>query len=227
MDSQYGYTTHTIKVGDSLQRLGSMYGLDDWREIVYLNKLEYPFIDDIIGSTEYSGNSNVAKVGDSILIPGSYSTAPSSLQIDNIASLETLAYGSDIDIYSYDSMNEFSMNLEEKGEISSDSGDIKLAEGIKNLRQQLLIRISTPLGSLILHPEFGSKLLNMVGVKGTQTNVTKFQLEVQECFLSDFRVLAVDDVIVNLKQGACNISCSITPISPYNAFKFDETLSTN
>ena len=220
----YGYITHIICVGDSLQKIAVKYGISDWREIAYINDLQYPYIDDDItspmqvGNTYVSGesartidSSKVAKVGDSLLIPSfNYTTAPAYSQV-NQEELEKLAYGSDLDIYGYDYMNEQVMDLSEKGELSeTSSGDIRLAEGVRNLRQQLLIELSTP--------------LEMNGMKTTKQTLTKIALEAQRVILKNFRVSGIKDMEVTKVDTASRIKCIIVPISPYSAFTFDETI---
>lgn len=234
----YGYITHIVCVGDSLQKIAIKYGLDDWREIAYLNDLQYPYIDDDITSPRQVGNtyeagsgvrtidsSKVAKVGDSLLIPSfNYATAPAYSQV-NQEDLEKLAYGSDLDIYGYDYMNEFVMDLSEKGELSeTSSGDIRLAEGIRNLRQQLLIELSTPLGALILHPDFGSTIRDMNGMKATKQTLIKIMLEAQRVILKNFRVKEIKDMEITKEGTASRIKCIIIPISPYSAFVFNEII---
>lgn len=234
----YGYITHIVCVGDSLQKIAVKYGISDWREIAYINDLQYPYIDDDItspmqvGNTYVSGesartidSSKVAKVGDSLLIPSfNYTTAPAYSQV-NQEELEKLAYGSDLDIYGYDYMNEQVMDLSEKGELSeTSSGDIRLAEGVRNLRQQLLIELSTPLGALILHPDFGSTIREMNGMKTTKQTLTKIALEAQRVILKNFRVSGIKDMEVTKVDTASRIKCTIVPISPYSAFTFDETI---
>lgn len=216
-----------------------MYGIPDWREIVYLNNLKYPYVDDNIQSTRDVPNyydehkeirkidiSGVAKVGDSILLPSfDYATQPEFSQVDQQRELENLAYGSDLDIYGYDSQNEFVMNMSIKGELSDNSeGDIRLAEGVRNLRQQLLIELSTPLGALILHPDFGSTIREMNGMKATKQTLIKIHLEVQRVIMKNFRIKEIRDLTVTKDGTASRVKCSIVPVSPYSIFEFDETI---
>lgn len=216
--AQKGYITHTIKVGDSVQRLAVMYKLSDWRDIVYLNELEYPFIDDEIGSTTYANNEAVKKVGQEILIPANYTTAIPAQS--NMAELEKMAYGSDLDIYNFTPENELVVSLEEKGELSDQDGDLRLSEGIANLKQRMIIRLSTSKGSLTLHPEFGSTLKNLVGLKATPQTLIKMRLEVQRCILSDSLIKGIKELNVDKQGGKVIITCIVVPIPPYKPFAF-------
>ena len=65
-----GYITHVVQVGDSLQKIASAYNISDWKDLVYINNLEYPYICDTLNANATVGNG-VLKVGDKMLIPSS------------------------------------------------------------------------------------------------------------------------------------------------------------
>ena len=92
----YGYRTHTISAGDSLQKIAVMYGIDDWREIAYFNNLSYPYVS---SDAPQVSQKNVAIIGDLIYIPSyDYKIAPIADEL-NSTTLEEQAYGCDLDIY--------------------------------------------------------------------------------------------------------------------------------
>ena len=66
MSSQY--LTHTVGIGDTIQSIGTMYGVD-WTELVAINGLEYPYVDDDLYLNEHQDIDKVAKVGSVIVIP--------------------------------------------------------------------------------------------------------------------------------------------------------------
>lgn len=220
------YITHVIRVGDSLQKIAIAYGVDDWRYLVYVNNLVYPYICDTLDDNINEKIEGVLRVGDKLLIPSKeYNSPANNIKIDNI---EKRAYGCDLDLYNYEfSGNERVKNLESKGELSNNNGDLKLSEGIENLRQRLLIRLSVAKGSMILHPEFGSDIDKYVGLKGTQQNIIKLQLAVQESILSDNLVEKVKDLTVEVKGGVLTINCEIIPTPPHSPFKFTEDINTS
>lgn len=224
-ENKYGYLTHIVRIGDSIQRLAIQYGISDWREIVFLNGLEYPYIDSaFVKSEEYQGNTKVAKVGDSILVPAAYES-PAIVSSD-ISALEKFTYGSDLDIYAYDETNKLAVRLEEKGELSADkTGDLAIAAGVANLRQRLIIRLGVPKGSFILHPEFGSELHKLIGLKDTQQNRTKIQLEVQRCILSDPLVKGLNALTTyKVGSGRLGVDAGVVPVPPYKPFRFTENI---
>ena len=219
-----GYITHVVQVGDSLQKIASVYGVSDWKDLVYINNLEYPYIYDTLDASATQSTRGVLKVGDKILIPSDeYSTPANNIRIDNI---EKQAYGCDLDIYPFDSGNEQVKNLESKGELSDNNGDLKLSQGIRNLRQRILIRLSVAKGSMILHPNFGSDIDKYVGLKSTPQNLIKLQLAVQECILSDELVKRVQDLTVEVSNGILSVDCKIIPVPPYSPFKFTGDINT-
>lgn len=223
---RYGYITHTLQIGDSLQRLAITYNLVDWRELVYLNNLEPPYVyTATIRTEQYKNNPRVAKVGDSILIPAAYQSPVASSADINL--LERYAYGADLDIFSYDETNIKAVRLDEKGELSANKvGDLAIATGVKNLRQRLIIRLAVHKGSFILHPEFGSELHKLIGLPWTAQNVIKIQLEVQKNILSDPFVQGVGDIEVNrVEHGTLAVDCGVVPVPPYKPFKFSESIT--
>lgn len=222
--SNSGYITHVVQVGDSLQKIASAYNISDWRDLVYVNNLEYPYIHDTLDVDVSLIGSRVLKVGDRMLIPSSrYLTPANNLRIDTV---EKQAYGGDLDIYSYDSGNEQVKNLESKGELNDNNGDLRLAEGVGNLCQRLLIRLSVAKGSMILHPDFGSDIDKYVGLKGTPQNLIKLRLAVQECILSDELIEQIQDLTVEVSNGILSVTCGIVPVPPYSPFKFIGDINT-
>lgn len=215
------YIVHTVGVGDTIQAIAMMYGCD-WTELVTINGLEYPYIDDVIGVSEYADNDAVAKVGSKLVIPTTGINIPQKTN-NSSAEVEKYAFGCDLDLYSWDNGETASNNLETEGELSSDGkGDVLLSEGLNNLRQQLTTRLGTPKGALLLHPEFGTNLLDYIGRRTTVELLTKIQLEIRECLLSDFRVKDVGDINVAFHDHAIFVDCIIYPIEPYSVFRLSQ-----
>lgn len=212
---------HTITVGDSLQRIAKIYDVP-WKDLADINHLEYPYIDDSLNSTIHRSNPAVAKLGDIIFID-TPTTTPETLV--SLKDLENQAYGIDLDIFMTNNEADVTITETTRKELSSHEGDLKLCKGLINLRQQLLIRLMTPKGSLLLHPEFGCDLSKLTGLKATKQNLIKMQLEAKSAILSDFRVTDVRNLTISYSSGFCVIDCDIIPVSPYEMFHFNEILN--
>lgn len=214
MELSSKYVIHTVGPGDTVQSLGQLYNVE-WTQIVSVNGLEYPFIDDDMYINENLNNDFVAKVGSKLIIPTNDIDIP--IKHNNTSDeVENYAFGADLDIYSFNESPVLS--LEEVGELSDDNhGDILVCSGLKNLRQQLITRLGTPKGALLLHPEFGSNITDYIGKRMTTELLTKIKLEVQECLLSDFRVSGVSNITVIGKDSSIYIECFIQPIEPYDS----------
>lgn len=210
------YIVHTVGAGDTIQAIGDLYGVD-WTELVVINGLEYPYIDDDLILNEYEDIDSVAKIGSKLVIPTVGINIPNKVN-NSSTEVEKYAFGCDLDLFTYEETLNHVVNLENEGQLVDDGkGDIKLSEGIENLRQQLIIRLGTLKGSLLLHPEFGSNILNYIGKKTTQETLVDVSLDVQECLLGDFRVNGIDDVRCVFKDRGIRIECIVIPIEPYSS----------
>lgn len=213
----HGLKTHRITEGDSLQKLARLYSIDNWRQIAIINNLEEPYIDSVFKSKEHLNNPNVAKIGDIILLP-----KPNGENIHvskrRNKEIESLAYGIDIDIN-----GEFPVGTITQGEIE-EVRDIKLVAGIDNLAQQLNTRLTTKLGSLLTHPNYGSILYRYNGRLNKPENDNKVIFEVESCIRTDFRVKDVLDVKVRHERDKRYVSCTVIPIEPGTPFKYEYIL---
>lgn len=198
--------THTITIGDSLQKLARLYGVEDWIDIALVNELHSPYIDSVFQSTDHLNDDGVAKIGDIIIIPN----LESSKVVSNHRNeeVESLAYGIDLNLFG-----------EENEELSFEINDIALSKGLDNLAQQLKIRLSTKKGSILLHPDFGSDLYKYTGKLSKYEDRNKIVYEVEKCLRSDFRVKEVSNIEIESKNGNNYVSATITPIEPGQPFK--------
>lgn len=207
--------SHTVRYDDSIQVIGQAYKVD-WRQIVSINGLEYPYIDTTPVDNPYEGNNTVAKVGTKLLIPSDNMTTPEISGEDDLAAY---AYGADLDIWSVLESEQGTNNLDDHGKLDSESGDIKLAVGLNNLKQQIITRLGTPKGTLSLHPEYGCDVTLYSGRKTTVELLITQELAVTEAILQDSRIKSVKDVSVTFSGGSTRITAYIQPISPYDAFE--------
>lgn len=210
-----GLQTHTVTIGDSLQKLARMYNVEDWQEIAEINNLEYPYLDTVFQSQDYIDNPRVAKIGDTLIIP-SYKDMRISVDKNN-EELEAIAYGSDYSIYD----DEFYFERT-KGDLNFNGIDIKISDGIKNLSQQLLSRLNTQRGALLLHPDFGSDLYKYQGKLDRYEVINKIKFEIERCLKSDFRVDDVKDIEFTKIEGGYIVKAKVIPIEPGKPFELEK-----
>lgn len=214
-----------MKNGDSIQKIAYDYGIEDWRELIYFNNLEYPYID----STKYNSGDvvgRVACVGNTIYIP-SYNYEVSPRATNSRISDEDMmnqAYGCDLDIYTAIDDNGKAKNLDTTGQLLNADHDLRLVKGIENLKQQINIKLSTRKGTLMLHPDWGCDVLDMCGTKGTKENLIDMMLMIKEALLEDFRIVEVNNLRIEKTNVSVTVMCEIVPISPYPAFEYNETI---
>ncbi|NLY08532.1 MAG: LysM peptidoglycan-binding domain-containing protein [Tissierellia bacterium] len=209
--------THTVTIGDSLQKLARIYNIEDWRIIAELNELDSPYIDSVFPNDSNYGDKNVAIVGSVILIPSLTIADDIPKHKDN--EIQSLAYGRDLDLYG----NKPS-SMRVKGELSEERGDIKIAEGLSNLAQQLMTRLSVKKGALLLHPDYGSDLDKYLGNLDTMENRNKIAFEIESCLRTDLRVKDVLGVEIVDIDGALYATGKIIPIEPGDPFSFKYNL---
>jgi len=209
------YASHIIKRGENIRTISTLYNLENWQEIANANSLDYPFIVD--NPLDHPGK-NTKSAGDLILIPLS---SEEVVPLVSTSELEDLAYGKDLLV-----VHQRVFGDTDGVELYSDTyGDLEISRGLTNLKQALLLRLMTGKGELILHPEYGSELPYMLGVKGTEDNKIKIGLEVEGTIRQDFRVKDVSNVKISLFNRTCEIECTIHPISPLSPFVFRESVS--
>lgn len=234
------YLTHTVSLGDTIQLIGQKYGID-WTKLVIINGLTYPYIDSDLNSTEFENTDEVAKIGSRLVIPTKELHIPNKTN-NSTAELEKYTFGSDLDLFSEATNNNGVTNVEALGILNANTttGDVLICDGLANLRQQLIIRLGTPKGSLLMHPEWGCDLIKYIGRTMTMERLIKIKLAVQECILGDFRVLGISDMRAVFKQSsglqgtngltngsgrAVFIDFIVHPIEPYSVFRLAKTFS--
>ncbi len=209
-----GLITHRVAVGDSLQKIARIYDIGDFREIARLNNLKSPYIDAVLNSKDYINDDSVAKVGDVLIIPTQ--KISSDVTRDDKKEIEAIAYGIDLDIYQDEPVFTY-----EKGHTEREGYDIKIVAGIKNLSQQLKIRLSTKRGSILAHKNFGSNLYLYDGLLESQETNNKIIFEVESVIRSDFRVKDVRNIKIKTVGGKRVVTCEVIPIEPGQPFLFN------
>lgn len=213
-----GYKIHVVGPADTIQAIGDVYGVD-WTRIVIVNGLQYPYINTEPASGDNDIGEGVAVVGRALLIPTGDLLFPVRTY-DGLLDVEQYILGSDLDIYSYMESDHNIIRIGESGELVDNMrGDLKLATGLRNLRQQLVTRLGTPKGTLLLHPEYGSDILTYIGKTITKELLINIKLCVQECFLKDSRVSGLSKLNVSAAGSVIQVDCIIHAIEPFGHFR--------
>lgn len=232
------YRTYVVSPGDTIQSIGTRFGVN-WTQLAIINGLVYPYIDSDLNSHVFDDTDEVAKIGSRLVIPTKGIHIPKKTNLLS-QELENYTFGSDLDLFSTMTSYNGVTNLESLGELNADdkTGDILLAQGVNNLRQQIILRLGTPKGTLMMHPDWGCNLVNMIGGKVTMERLIKIKLEVQESVLGDFRVMGISDMravfknsdgsdgsngILNSHGKAIFIDFIVHPIEPYSVFRAAKT----
>ena len=95
--------------------------------------------------------------------------------------------------------------------------DLETLSGADNLIQALLLRFLTPVGELVplAHPNYGSRLSELIGELNTETNRNRAKLYVLQALAAEPRVKEVREVNVTQNQKNPNqmdIKISLVPI---------------
>ena len=90
-----------------------------------------------------------------------------------------------------------------KPETSDYQVDMALVSDKENLGQAIMIRLLTPRGELasLGHPDYGSRLYELVGDKNTQTKHSLAKLYILESLAFESRISSVDTVKVTPAKG--------------------------
>ena len=139
----------------------------------------------------YDGiTTNIKRAGDSIHIPsindGTQTVTPISMSFESIYDI---LLGEDIELVNGD----LSIGI---------NGDISTISGIPNLSQAIKNRLSSPLGtSNLLHPDYGTLLLEYIGEPSTPELVTVLKEEVIRTCKADPRVDSIIAIGLATQDG--------------------------
>ena len=213
-----GYKLHTVGPGDTIQAIGDVYGVD-WTEIVTVNGLVYPYINTEMESGDNHIPEGVAGIGRTLLVPTGSLMFPVRTN-DGVLDVEQYILGADLDIYTCMESEHHIIRIGDAGELLDDlQGDLLLATGVRNLRQQLVTRLGVQKGALLLHPEYGSDILQYIGKPKTPELLIDVKLCVQECFLKDARVEGLSELTVESTGIKLMINCVVHAIDPFGNFR--------
>ena len=90
------------------------------------------------------------------------------------------------------------------------NGDLELVSNFDNMKQAILNRLNTVLGEMdLFYDDYGSALVNMLGLKASEENLEFIRLEIQNCLNSDNRIDDNFEIEITNEEGKVKVSVLI------------------
>ena len=90
------------------------------------------------------------------------------------------------------------------------NGDLELVSNFDNIKQAILNRLNTVLGEMdLFYDDYGSALVNMLGLKASEENLEFIRLEIQNCLNSDNRIDDNFEIEITNEEGKVKVSVLI------------------
>ena len=184
--------------GDTIQIVATreLGNPDRFKDLVILNNLKPPYIDD-------AGGSGVLKTGEKILIPQNSQQESTGVkrnkgfEISRFLSESEKALGVDIRL---DNNNDLAV---------ANTNDLDLIAGVENLSQAVLIRLHLEPGALKRHLDVGVGL--PVGEKVTGARLAEIRSNIISSFSSDLRIESVASLEL-IQEGGTTIINAVLKI---------------
>lgn len=190
------FKKYTIQQGDTLQSIAAreLGDANSWVDLFQYNDLQYPYIVDT-AQEKHNNLEHLVMLGDQIVIPIETTIGdinPLDLMQEDKRQVENLVLGSDLNLTSFFDRYKDKGTQDDILELSGNykDGDIAVTQGQQNVKQAIIMRLLTPLGSILLHPDYGSNLHNLFEKANSDLKV-KIDAEISRCILTDSRVATV------------------------------------
>ena len=211
------YRKYSIKQGDTLQSVsqGILGDATQWYDIAVYNNLSYPYINRL-DEPKYKIDG-VAQIGDVITIPDS-STGSASINVNLLNTnqkeeISELVLGRDLNITADLSDVQTRGTTDETVSLSSEGNNLSIVGGYENLTQAIIMRLNTPKGTLILHPDYGNNFSDIIGLPNTQANVNKLVVMIEQTIRQDDRISDVTVTTASVTEDTVTLEVTITPTS--------------
>ncbi len=102
--------------------------------------------------------------------------------------------------------------LDGNGYLLRASNEVATVSGLNNLTQALSLRLVTPLGSLLLHSDYGNGLFDIIGEGGQPyfTGLAKYYIE--QCILQEIRVQSATVTDLTFLNGTIIANVTVFPV---------------
>lgn len=185
-----GIRRATTNRHDTLQKIAlrELGDASKWVDIALLNNLKPPYI-----------VQNQADLTEFTLLAGSIIDIPAPKSYVSVTTDADGVFLKDV--------------LLNKGLIDFSGGDIEKVSGLNNLKQALLIRISTIKQELMFHPEYGCYVYQLLGKGATATAMALAAFYVKSALLEENRVDRVISVVAEVIGDAIRVDAVVQPIT--------------
>lgn len=176
--------------GDDLQAVAAreLGDANRWVELVWLNKLVWPYITD-----------DPQRVAPGVVLSGAGLKVPAPVGVWTDDAERGQVYERDCAMVG--------RQLQDDG-----AGDIMVHAGLDNLRQQLEHRLITPTGQARRHPEYGCRVWRLLGsMNGPVAGLLGAQY-VQSALEADYRVASVDFSRADVQFDAVKVTARAVAI---------------
>lgn len=190
------FRNHIVAEGDTIQSVAHQVlgDMTRWVELAEFNNLRHPYIVDTV-EEKLKNPEHLVTIGDILLVKvskGEQAQLIAELRDTTTYDQEeiyALALGKDLDLMPISNRLEDASYSNELLELKGNyRGDVATVRGVDNLKQSLFIRVTTPKGSYIGHPNYGSEVHKYMGKKNTEENATQLDLEIERTLRTDRRV---------------------------------------
>nr|DAG96533.1 MAG TPA: Baseplate wedge protein [Herelleviridae sp.] len=199
------YKKHEVRYNDTMQSISQRYYStpEYWIDLVEHNNLKYPYIVDE-AEDKLKDPEHLVTTGDELVIPQeSYLSDYSIKEINKNDKdrLVDMALGSDLNITSDSKyFNKYGTSDEIMAFSENVHGDLDTVRGVENMKQQLINKLMTPKGSLLLHPEYGSNIHELFQKSIPETGLL-IELEITRTLLTDSRVKSVQTISWRIEEN--------------------------
>ena len=105
---------------------------------------------------------------------------------------------------------------ETSSDVNSQSTDLTPADGLDNLYQAIQNRLLTPIGTLPLHPTYGSQLHTLIGKGNSEIIEMSVKMMVVEALQPESRIAYIRNIDVDFTRTTGTITVIIEIVSIYS-----------
>jgi phage baseplate assembly protein W len=96
---------------------------------------------------------------------------------------------------------DFYVNDENDFEINADD-DIRRVTFYSNLQQAIIDRLRTQIGEITLHPNYGSRLPELIGTNANELTLSLCRMHVREALLQEPRISTISSISPSFRENS-------------------------